>query len=248
VVKKKKFNASRTGSYHIRHHDPVKKYAIQGGVFALVVVLGWVLFHLGFRFSGFEEIAAEKNIHTLQERVGFLETENQRLSDEAAYNDRSSKIEHQALQDIRTVLEERDAEILTLKEELAFYRSLVSPSDMRPGLHIQSLELEKTEAKEEYRYKLVLALVRGQNRYAKGSVSMKIHGLANGKPDTVEVKGKAKELSFSFRYFQRLEGDLSLPEGFEPLSVHISVVPTTKKMEPVEQEFAWQVLSEEGEV
>jgi transposase len=248
VVKNKKFNASRTGSYHIRHHDPVRKYAIQAGVFALVIVLGWVLFQLGFRLSGFEEIAAEKSIETLQERVGFLEQENQRLSDEAAYHDRSSKIEHQALEEIRSVLEQKDAEVLTLKEELAFYRSLVSPSDMRPGLHIQSLDLEKGEATGEYRYKLVLSLVRGENRYAKGKVSIEVRGLSNGKPDKLAVKAKGKDIAFSFRYFQRIEGSLKLPEGFKPQSINISVLPTSKKMEPVEQEFAWQVISEEGEV
>jgi hypothetical protein len=39
-----------------------------------------------------------------------------------------------------------------------------------------------------------------------------------------------------------------VPEGFEPNSVHISVLPTSKKMEPVEQDFAWQVISEEGDI
>lgn len=248
MPKQRKFNASRTGSYHIRHHDPVRKYVIQAVVFALVVVIGWALFQLGFRVSGYEEITAEKNILSLQERVGFLEKENRRLSDEAAYNARSSKIENQALQEIRMVLEDKDAEILTLKEELAFYRSLVSPSDMRPGLHIQGLDLEMGEAKGEYLYKLVLALVRGENRYAKGKVSMEIHGLRDGKPDTLTVTNDGKELAFSFRYFQRLEGSVEVPEGFEPRSVHISVLPTSKKMEPVEQDFAWQVISEEGDI
>jgi len=242
---KKIFEPSHTGIYHIKQHDPVRKYMIQAAVFAIVVLLGWFLFQLGFRLSGFEELAAENNIRELQERVVFLEAENQRLSDEASYQGRSSEIEHHALTEVRTELEKREEELLSLKEELAFYRSIVSPSAMRPGLHIQSLQLEKSEAKGEYRYKLVLTLVRGK-RVAKGKVTMELNGLRNGKPEKLSVSGKDADLAFSFRYFQRLEGKLTLPEGFEPEQVSVSVLPKSQKMEPVDKVFDWKVLSDLG--
>lgn len=243
---KKFFEPSHTGIYHIKQHDPVRKYMIQAVVFAVVVLLGWFLFQLGFRLSGFEELAAQNNIKELQERVAFLEEENQKLSDEAAYKGQSSAIDHHALEGVRIALEEREAELLALKEELAFYRSIVSPSAMRPGLHIQSLQLEKGSAKGEYRYKLVLTLVRGK-RAAKGAVSIAVTGLQGGKPKTIKMAGENDSGKFSFRYFQRLEGSLVLPEGFDPQQITVSAVPSTKKMEPVEKAFAWQAATESGE-
>jgi hypothetical protein len=242
---KKIFEPSHTGIYHIKQHDPVRKYMIQAVVFAIVVLLGWFLFQLGFRLSGFEELAAENSIQELQERVAFLEAENQRLSDEASYQGRSSEIEHHALDEVRTELEKREEELLSLKEELAFYRSIVSPSAMRPGLHIQSLQLENAEAKGEYRYKLVLTLVRGK-RVAKGRVTIEIKGLHNGKPENISVAGDDAGLKFSFRYFQRIEGKLVLPEGFKPEQVSVSVHPSSQKMEPVDKVFDWKVISELG--
>jgi len=243
---KKIFEPSHTGIYHIKQHDPVRKYMIQGVVIGIVVLLGWFLFQLGFRLSGFEELAAETNIKDLQERVVFLEAENRRLSDEASYQGRASEIEHRALEEVRAALESREEELLSLKEELAFYRSIVSPSAMRPGLHIQSLQLEKGEAKGEYRYKLVLTLVRG-TRSAKGKVVLEVKGLQNNKPKTITVAEDNGNQKFSFRYFQRMEGTLVLPKEFVPEQVSVSAQPSTKKMDPVDKVFDWQDISESGE-
>ncbi|RMG57826.1 MAG: hypothetical protein D6717_04105 [Gammaproteobacteria bacterium] len=232
--------------YRIEHHDPVRKILIQAVVIGLVVLLGWGLFRLGFRLSGFEELAAEKQIHSLSERVDFLEGENRRLNRELAYQRQSAAIEHKALDEVRRALETAEAENLRLKEELSFYRSIVSPSAMRPGLHIQSLQLEKGAGKGEYHYRLVLTLVRGNNRVAKGRARLTVLGTHQGRPATVEVGG-SEALKFSFRYFQRLEGDLKLPEGFEPHAVRVVATPSVKRLEATEHEFPWQVSKQAGE-
>jgi hypothetical protein len=241
------FNRSHTGTFHIRHHDPVRKAAIQAGVFAVIVILGWGLFQLGFKLSGFEETAADNKISKLEERLEFLEKQNQQLSDEAAYMGRTGKIEHEALLELRTVLESREAELIELKEELAFYRSIVSPSDMRPGLHIQNLQLEYDKPEAEYHYRLVLTLVRGQNKVAKGRLSMSVLGTLKGEPKEISIYKRKERQDFSFKYFQRVEGSFNVPEGFEPAQVKISLEPSSKKIDPVEKQFNWADVVELGD-
>ena len=59
----------------------------------------------------------------------------------------------------------------------------------------------------------------------------------------VENPGKANK--FAFRYFQVFEGDITLPEGFEPFEVEIGIKPTTKKVKSFSETRSWtQVLSE----
>ena len=231
--------------YRIEHHDPVRKLVIQAVVVGLVILLGWGLFRLGFRLSGFEELAAERRIESLSAQVARLKAENRRLRSDAAYQRQSAAVEHKALESLRQGLEQAQAENLRLKEELSFYRSIVSPSTMRPGLHIQSLTLENGAQKGEYHYRVVLTLVRGNGRVAKGRARLSVLGTRQGKPATVEVSGR-EALRFSFRYFQRLEGDLKLPEGFEPRALRVVAEPATGKLEAAEREFPWQPGKQSG--
>jgi hypothetical protein len=49
-------------------------------------------------------------------------------------------------------------------------------------------------------------------------------------------------LPFQFRYFQNLEQDVVLPEGFEPRAVNIEV--RSGRLAPVRESFPWQVQTE----
>jgi len=232
--------------YRIEHHDPVRKLVIQAVVIGVVILLGWGLFRLGFRLSGFEELAAEKRIESLTALNARLREENRKLLREAAYQRQSAAVERKALQSVRQALDEAQAENLRLKEELSFYRSIVSPSAMRPGLHIQSLTLENGAQKGEYHYRVVLTLVRGNGRVAKGRARLSVLGTHQGKPATVEVGGD-ESLRFSFRYFQRLEGDLKLPDGFSPRALRVVAEPVGSKLEVAEREFPWPSGKKTGE-
>jgi len=55
-----------------------------------------------------------------------------------------------------------------------------------------------------------------------------------------------KDTKFAFKYFQVFEGDIALPEGFEPFEVEIGIKPTTKKVKSFSETISWtRVLSED---
>ena len=56
-------------------------------------------------------------------------------------------------------------------------------------------------------------------------------------PDISEVD--ANPLDYRFRYFQRLSGTLSLPEGFRPLRVTVKLFPRGEDSARVERTFDW---------
>ncbi len=232
----------RHKGYRLQHHDPLKKWLIRLSVTLVLILVGWFLYNYGYEQSGYHETRAEEEILRLRDRVAYLERQNQDLTDQVATLERSNLIDQQAAGDVKGALEAMENEMLELKEELSFYRSIVSPSKMKAGMHVQALQLEKGEAQGEYLYKLVLTQVRGNNRVARGVVNLKLKGMQNGAAKTLELADlikKGQSIKFSFKYFQSVEGSLTIPSGFEPEEIWIQVEPKGKALESVEETYPW---------
>jgi hypothetical protein len=89
-----------------------------------------------------------------------------------------------------------------------------------------------------------LTQVLKDDRTARGVLQIDIEGLRNNEAKVLglhEVSEKrVKELEYNFRYFQNMEGDIQLPEGFKPQRVTIKVVPRSRSdQEPFEKTFDW---------
>ena len=47
------------------------------------------------------------------------------------------------------------------------------------------------------------------------------------------------DTKFRFKYFQELQGEIVLPEGFVPLRITLNIDPVDKSQKPIEQTFSW---------
>lgn len=235
--------ARQESGYRVQHHNPRKTRILTLLSLVLLVAAGWGLYRLGFWMSGFAEESALEDRQHLEDRIDFLEDQNAALTRQLASLQRGALIEREAAGDVSATLHQMESELLLLREELSFYKSIVSPSAMEPGLHVQSFELEQGEDAGEYLYKLVLTQVRGNSRVARGEVDIEVTGLLEGRLERLRLgrlTGRAEDvLEFSFKYFQSVEGVIVLPAGFEPSRVAVRVKPKTKRLEAVEREYEW---------
>jgi hypothetical protein len=90
----------------------------------------------------------------------------------------------------------------------------------------------------------VLTQVLSNNNVASGSVAVSIGGELEGKAQQYELSQLSEEdgeLSFRFKYFQILEGEFLLPEGFTPSKVNITVKPRSKSQKKLSQSYDWAV-------
>ena len=84
----------------------------------------------------------------------------------------------------------------------------------------------------------------------KGTANVVIRGEIGGSLSEMKITDLLLEnqkygTKFSFRYFQVFEGDLALPDGFEPFEVEIGIKSTTKKVKSFSETISWaRVLSE----
>ena len=220
------------------------KLALVGVFVAIVLVAcGAWLFDYGRRAAGFDSAAAAAERRRLMDRVAALDKENARLNEQSALLARTLQIDRQANADVKRTLNRLQSEIIELREEVAFYRSIVSPSGPRAGLNIQSFKVEYMGHGRVYHYMLVLTQMLKNSAIAQGVITLEIEGAQSGSPRKLALSDitvpPMKQISFSFKYFQDLEGNIQLPDGFTAKNVVIHILTRGKHPMTLEKSYPW---------
>lgn len=190
---------------------------------ALLVFAGFI-YNYGLDRAGFERQSAEHTQQTLQDETRKLRDENQELKESLARAQRTIQMDQAAYQDLDKSLKASAQEIVKLREELNFYRNIISPADKKSGLRIQNLYIEPTGGMNQYRYKLVLIQALKHERIIQGRVILEISGMQVGEDTLLRFPaGGAKPIPVNFKYFQDIEGKLELPRNFQPKRVKIYI-------------------------
>jgi hypothetical protein len=207
-------------------------------------------FILGQYYQSYDLQRVRLERETLLSRISELESRNNRLVQENAHLEGGSKIEREAYQQANQELIRLQQELLAQKEELVFYRGIVAPSQAALGVNLQSFEVRRKSSQNEYSYKLILTKSGKSTKKVSGNTELLIRGESNGNVSELKLvdlllEKADKGTKFAFRYFQVFEGDIVLPEGFEPFEVKIGIKPTTKKVKAFSETISWtEVLSE----
>lgn len=230
-------------------NDMLRRGGIVAAVAALLLVAWWI-YDLG-KLHGVTELESVRIENTLlQKHNDKLIEDAAGLREQVAILERSSQIDRQAAESVKSELGELEESLQAAREEVEFYRGIVSPGDVKPGLRIHRFALEEGSAENEFHYELVLTQLKRNDKLVSGAVVWQITGAM---PDYRTEIGldrvtepAVKELKFRFRYFQELTGTIRLPEGFKAEQVVLTIRPTGKgkgKTEPVVQSFDWVAMS-----
>lgn len=233
----------------VKHHNPWKtRVLVVLGTLALAVG-GWSLFDYGRYKAGYDSAGADLEQLRLVALVDELSGEIDVLREQKAQLERAAQIERKAYNELDTNLKVLQGEILELKEELAFYRGIVSPRDASRGLKLQRFSLEPNGLRS-YRYTVVLTQVLKNDRLVRGRVKLFVEGLQDNVPKTLDLsalsENSVKELDYRFKYFQSLEGDLVLPNGFRPMRATAQILPSGRQQDMIEKTIDWP--SEENQI
>jgi len=144
-----------------------------------------------------------------------------------------------AYQDLDRSLKVSAQEIVKLREELNFYRNIISPPDQKSGLRIQNLYIEPAAGVNRFSYKLVLIQALKHERSISGIARFEISGVQGGQDTVLRVPAaNERPIGVNFKYFQDIEGRFELPRNFKPLKVKVSVT-TSGGTQEVEAVYAW---------
>ena len=160
-------------------------------------------------------------------------------------------VDGQTISELREELTLSRGGIDELERELAFYRSVLAPEGQSAGVILRTPVLRPLGVPGLWRYQLV-AQQGGQTRSSgktvyKGELQVTFVGVERGIPQRYtlsELDGQlaADTLNLSFRYFQRREGELALPPGFEPERVELQFAMAKPTSQLIDASFAWEEI------
>ena len=226
----------------VKAHRPWKSKFVWFLIILVLAISGWTLFDYGRFLAGYDSRETAAEIVSLGTVQDHLEKRIVALREDKALLERAAQIERKAYNELYTTLKVLQGEILELKEELAFYRGIVSPKDSRFGLYLQNFFLTRNGETSTYRYKIVLTQVLKNSRLITGKVKLKFDGLLNGESKILDLKNirvKRKDLNYRFKYFQNIEGAVEFPEGFSLLRVVVQILPRGRERDMIEKTIEW---------
>ena len=231
---------------------PWLRWVIAGLVAVLVCLLLWGGCGLALSVAGgdwarmrarAESLAGERD--QLEQAAAQMERENQRLREQLTFTERSAEIDQMACSTVRASLKDMEAEIAELREQVGFYRDIVQPDETQAGLRVHGISLRQlTESRHFTAVLTLVQSVRG-NRNVSGQTSMWIDGLQNGEPLRLDLgainAGDGGSLEFSFKFYQELAVDFTLPEEFVPTRLVIWADPQGANNR-IERQFDWEEI------
>jgi hypothetical protein len=233
------FKRRTTGQLVVKPQlKPRTKLLIIIGIVALTVVAVRWTYDYGVSEAGFERAFATKGQQRLEDDLQQQKAENDELRASLAQAQRAAQMNETAFQELDGALKASSQEIVKLREELNFYRNIISPTDKKVGLRIQSLQLEPSGA-NQFRYKLVLIQALKHEHTIYGLAKFEISGADGTEEKVFAIPGSSdKPIKVNFKYFQDIEGQFELPKNFKPRRIKVSVTPSSGAS-AVEESYPW---------
>ncbi|MGI9280028.1 MAG: DUF6776 family protein [Endozoicomonas sp.] len=219
------------GNMKVVRHDPARERKIR-----IIVVMAFILvtalsYYLGGRISDTEAARLKRENSELRSQTKGLEGEKETLKQKLVILERTSKVDREAANSVRTVIRDLEDEKALLTKDLSFYKSILAPEDSAEGIRLHAFDLLPGEEKNQYRFRMVVSQVARDNPFLKGSLTVSVKGVREGNKESLsllELAGMEKSKALGFRYFQSFPDNrdylsLTLPEGFKPEKVLVSI-------------------------
>lgn len=221
-----------------------RRWLVAGAVAALAVLAFGAGYQRGQIAAGLNTANVARERRALEEKVRQLEESNSGLNAKVAELEMARRLDRDAYGQIERTLGDLQSRLSRQGDDLAFYKSIVSPADGVQGLRIQRFEVLPGAGPREFDIKVTLIQAMRQESVVSGLTQVVVHGMEGDRPARYsigELLGRPRaQLPFSFRYFQTVEQAVTLPEGFLPFEAEVQVRSSKLKF-PMQQRFPWKV-------
>ena len=228
----------------------IKRLGTFRSALLLLIVIIICLF-CGYRMGNFFHSYQQQTLQQQQQRLTSL---YQKQADQVRTINRLEvelEMERMANANSQSLLKEIEKNHYQVKRQLAFYEKVMAPEKQADGVVIDNFIIIPTESNNHYRFQLALVQQQLKKRFVKGHIQLKFLGSLADKPKKLALSKVSsltkKELSFSFKYFQIIEGEFTFPEGFTPEKVELAtVLPKNKwqKSSRIDENYLWKNVIE----
>ncbi len=208
----------------------------------------------GWAYGYYKTMLSQESIQA--DRAGLvadmetLQTENTDLKRQIAILDRASVMDQRATEEVQTTIRTLRERVAQLEQDIVFYRQVVSEETEDTGLVIGQFDIETTQQPERFRYKLVMRQEDADgDTFLTGHVNVNVVGQLEEEQVIYSLRDISEDedeldIRLRFKFFQNIEGEMALPDGFVPDRIQIAAVATEPVEKTLNQDFSWVVEGE----
>lgn len=189
----------------------------------------WLLFAVIGYGIGYWRFA-DADALSLAASISRLEQENQVLQAKLVHAERQSQVDRAAQSNLAREMTALQDDDMRLKEEIAFYKSILAESATSGVVKLHSIKLSKGSRNGEYQYRILLVQSGRHDKNVEGSLRLSINGKL-----LAETAGSEKGTKINFKYYQRVEGSFTLADVKPGKSVQVEFFETGNRMPKLTQ-------------
>ena len=180
----------------------------------------------GYFAGNHQDLAQSSLLGVQQETLDRQSNAISQLKTDLGLKDTQLATQRAAFEQLQTTLKRQEAQVQELKRQLAFFERIMRPTGEQVGVVIDNLTLQESSIPGRYHYRLALTQPAKKRELFRGQVQIRVEGSLGDKPKVLSGRDlgmKVSEWRYSLRYFQLLEGNWQLPEGFVPDRIRVTI-------------------------
>lgn len=226
-------------------YRPWQAVTVRLGIIAIMLVIASCFYFFGYNKGITENNDARVERDDLRREVESSNSEIEELRQEVVNNEQTRDVNQKAIQEVQKsilALRETNAQ---LEEDILFYKQVMSPEKNESGLVIGQLHLVAGEF-GEVRYRIEFKQMGNNETALTGYANVTVLGMLEGRKELIPLHSlstseEGVDIKLQFKYFQNLEGELTLPADFKPKEIQVMAVTKGKKSKTIEKIFPWIV-------
>ena len=206
-----------------------------------VAAFSWLTYSYGMKMGLATKTEIVKEQRKLKKQLHQTDQLITGMRQELAELKLGGQIDSRANEEVRLTVESLQDQIAELNEEIRFYKGVMLPNVEEKGLRIERLDMKAASEPNTFNFSLLLTQIVEKHEYVQGGVEINIVGQETELSLSELGNADRDPIRFRFRYFQNIDGVLTVPDGFEPQQITIVAKSSGKNSQRLEKKFDWQL-------
>lgn len=198
-------------------------------ILTLAAAAGVAIYEYGRTIAGPDRRELMAELDRLQSQLREIKADRDRFAAVATAYESQMKVERAAQEQLMQQVRSLEGESNRLKEDLAFFESLLPAETGNKGVVIRSFRVQQEGEPNTLRYRLLVQQSGKPSKDFVGAVQIQVTFTRGARDFSLQVPPpdagpSVPAMELAFRHYQRVEGTFTLPEGAVARSVLVRIV------------------------
>ncbi|MBI4190163.1 MAG: hypothetical protein HY525_06450 [Betaproteobacteria bacterium] len=190
-------------------------------------MLARATYDFGKKFAGFDQSEADREVQRLSESNARMQQELAQVRGELAQVERQLQIERATYADLVKQMKALSGENAGLKEDLAFFETLMPSGGKGAGVAINRFLVQNDALPGEYRYRLLLTQTGQRSKDFQGNLQFVVNLQQDNNKVVMTLPAEndrdGRGFKLNFRFYQRIEGTFRVAPNAVVKSMQVRV-------------------------